>query len=78
MIRIIQMSSPRPRPACSALAASRDRVSYIGCGGPLLLTAAGNLNGTLIPDAVIPSPAGYDLLFSQCFMQAIQGLLPAP
>lgn len=53
-------------------------MSYIGCGGPLLLTAAGNLNGTLIPDAVIPSPAGYDLLFSQCFMQAIQGLLPAP
>lgn len=60
---------------CSALAGASDRVTYIGCGGPLLLTAAGNLNGTLMPDAMHPSPTGFDVLFSQCWMPAIRALL---
>lgn len=44
--------------ACRAWADRTDRVVYVGCGRPLLLTEAGNLNGALVPDAFHPSPAG--------------------
>lgn len=62
-------------PQCRVLADKYDRLHYVGCGSAALLTAAGNINTTLMPDASFPSPAGYDRLFSQCWGPAIGQLL---
>lgn len=54
---------PRSLP-CSALA-SKKGITFVDCAGPLLLTEAGNLNTTLVPDNMFPSPQGYDKIFSE-------------
>lgn len=51
---------------CRTIATVNERVSYIGCHVDLLKTAQGNLNGTLMPDAILPSPAGYERMFAGC------------
>lgn len=69
---------PHPHPRihlCSAMADRVERFHFIDCAGPLLLTAAGNLNGSLVPDAIHPSPAGYDRIFSECWAPRIGRLV---
>lgn len=43
---------------CRLMAEGNSRLHYVGCGGPLLLTATGNLNATLMPDFMHPTPTG--------------------
>lgn len=57
-----------------SLTSRSKRLKYVGCDG-LLLTAAGNLNGSLVPDAIHPSPAGFDKLFSECWQPGLGKIL---
>lgn len=59
---------------CRKLADGK-RVHYVDCHLPLLLTSAGNLNATLLPDTTLPSAAGYDRLFSACWNDALDGII---
>lgn len=63
------------RAARRALAGCSPRLHYVDCANPLLLTPAGTINGSLVPDALHPSPAGYETIFSGCWDAAIAGLV---
>lgn len=55
----IASATQPPPPHRRAMAAASKRVHFIDCPASLLRTPAGNINGTLMPDATVPSPAGY-------------------
>lgn len=66
-------SCPRlcPPPRCRELAARSKRVQWVECGGQLLLAGDGSIDASLMPDALHPSPAGYEALFSGCWAAAL-------
>jgi lysophospholipase L1-like esterase len=48
----------------------------LDCGAPFLTADQRAINGSLMPDAVHPSPAGYDLL-AACIQPELERLLAA-
>jgi hypothetical protein len=64
-----------PGAARRALAARSKRLHFVGCGGPLLLLSNGSIDAALMPDALHPNAAGYELLFSKCWTAAVERAL---
>lgn len=62
---------------CRVLADYMPQLYYVGCGGQLLLDSEGNIDRQLMPDALHPSAAGHDRMFSECWDAAIEGILRA-
>lgn len=68
-------SSSLSHPRRQLAASSGARVHYIDCAGPLLLDKSREIDRGLMPDALHPNAAGYELLFSRCWDAALGRIL---
>lgn len=57
------------------LATQMEGVQFVDCGGAQLLQEDGRLAPELIPDALHPSAAGYEALFSGCWNAVVEAVL---
>lgn len=57
------------------LATHMEGVQFVDCGGAQLLQEDGRLAPELIPDALHPSAAGYEALFSGCWNAVVEAVL---